>query len=160
MPDTQYILLNVKIPHRLLTVLGTSGQATRAGWFFVPDRVTGKNLVSKPFTCTGNRARGVDAKGEPIPDPDKEPKVDGSMIDMPVMGATNWQPPSYSRQSELFRILTTSGKLLFTGDLGEPGGFHLATRKLLWHQQLTQAVSNGPSGYMPDGKQFTLAGKK
>ena len=70
-------------------------QGARAGWFFVLDRTNGKNLVSKPFSGTGNWAKGVDAKGQPIPDPAKEPKVDGSMIDMPAMGATNWPPPSY-----------------------------------------------------------------
>ena len=68
-------------------------QGARAGWFFVLDRTNGKNLVSKPFSGTGNWAKGVDAKGQPIPDPAKEPKVDGSMIDMPAMGATNWPPP-------------------------------------------------------------------
>ena len=85
-------------------------QAARAGWFFVLDRTNGKNLVSKPFSGTGNWAKGVDAKGgQPIPDPDKEPKVDGSMIDMPAMGATNWPPPSYDPQTELFYVNGTEG---------------------------------------------------
>jgi alcohol dehydrogenase (cytochrome c) len=151
------------------------------------------------------------------------------------MGATNWQPPSYSPQSELFYfngtegygvaylydtsehpegygggggggafdsrstlfamdirtgavkwkhshptgrgnvgggILTTAGKLLFAGDSGSLVAFDPPTGKLLWHQQLMQPLSNGPSSYMLDGKQyivvgagdclyaFTLAGKK
>ena len=79
-------------------------QGSRAGWFFVLDRTNGKNLVSKPFSGTGNWALGVDAKGQPIPNPAKEPKVDGSMIDMPAMGATNWPPPSYDPQTELFYL--------------------------------------------------------
>ncbi|MFN0123417.1 MAG: hypothetical protein ACKV2V_23180 [Blastocatellia bacterium] len=69
------------------------GQAARAGWFFVLDRATGKNLVSKPFTGTGNWAMGVDAKGTPI-----------------------------------------------------------------WHQRLTAPVSNGPSTWMLDGKQYLIVG--
>ena len=157
----------------------------------------------------GTGRKGVDAKGQPIPDPDKEPKVDGSMIDMPAMGATNWPPPSYSPQTELFYlngtegtaspistthpispkataaaaavtstvrsalfahgyphrrcrsgstlmtgevgggmsggILTTAGNLLFTGDSGNLVAFDPATGKILWHQQLTQPLSNGPS---------------
>jgi PQQ-dependent dehydrogenase (methanol/ethanol family) len=100
------VLFDAKIdgkPRKLLA------QGSRAGWFFVLDRTNGKNLVSKPFTGTGNWAKGVDAKGQPIPDPDKEPKVDGSMIDMPAMGATNWQPPSYSPQTELFYLNGTEG---------------------------------------------------
>ena len=198
-------------------------QAARAGWFFVLDRTNGKNLVSKPFTGTGNWAKGVDAKGQPIPDPAKEPTVDGSMIDMPAMGATNWQPPSYSPLTELFYftgtqgygiaylydtspkpqgyggggggnfdtssalfamdirtgavkwkhvhsgtgpggsglaagVLTTAGNLLFTGDSGELTAFDPAKGTPLWHQRLTSAVSNGPSTWMLDGKQYLIVG--
>ena len=195
-------------------------QGSRAGWFFVLDRTSGKNLVSKPFSGTGNWAKGVDAKGQPIPDPAKEPKVDGSMIDMPAMGATNWPPPSYDPQTELFYlngttgygmavlydtsekpegyggggggnfdsgsalwaldvrtgatkwkhehkqargamsggILTTQGRLLFTGDTGELVAFDPATGNLLWHQRIAQPVSNGPSTWMLDGKQYLIVG--
>ena len=100
------VLFDAKIdgkPRKLLA------QAGRCGWFFVLDRTNGKSLVSKPFTGTGNWAKGVDAKGQPIPDPAKEPKVDGSMIDMPAMGATNWPPPSYDPQTELFYFNGTEG---------------------------------------------------
>ena len=137
---------------------------------------------------------GVDAKGQPIPNPAKEPKVNGSMIDMPAMGATNWPPPSYDPQTELFYfngtrvtaspicttlptnrrdmaeaagaisirgsalfamdmrtgsvkwkhehgreggggmsggVLTTAGKLVFTGDSGESGGVRSRRRASL-----------------------------
>lgn len=201
-------------------------QGARAGWFFVLDRTNGKNLVSKPFAGTGNWSKGVDAKGQPIPDPAKEPKVNGSMIDMPAMGATNWPPPSYDPQTELFYlnatlgygmaylydtsdnpegygggggggfdlrsallamdihtgnikwkhehpqrggfgggggglsggILTTAGGLLFTGDSGNLVAFDPASGKILWHQQLTSPVSNGPSTWMLGGKQYIVVG--
>lgn len=195
-------------------------QGARCGWFFVLDRTNGKNLVSKPFAGTGNWAKGVDAKGQPIPDPAKEPKVDGSMIDMPAMGATNWPPPSYDPQTELFYlngtegygmaylydtseepegygggaggnydprsalfaldirtgqirwkhehegtsggltggVLTTAGHLLFTGDSGSLVAFDPANGKILWHQKLTSSVSNGPSTWMLNGKQYIIAG--
>ena len=195
-------------------------QAARAGWFFVLDRTNGKNLVSKPFAGTGNWALGVDAKGQPIPNPAKEPKPDGSMIDMPAMGATNWPPPSYDPQNELFYfnaslgygmaylydtsdkpegyggggggtfdprtallamdihtgaigwrhehagtfggvsggVLTTAGKLLFTGDSGELVAFDPANGKPLWHQRLTQSVSNGPSTWVLDARQYLIVG--
>jgi alcohol dehydrogenase (cytochrome c) len=84
-------------------------QAARCGYFFVLDRVTGKNLVSKPFTGTANWSKGVDEKGQPIPDPNKEPKVDGSMVDVPINGATNWPPPSYSPQTKLFYVNASEG---------------------------------------------------
>jgi alcohol dehydrogenase (cytochrome c) len=194
-------------------------QGARCGWFFVLDRTNGQSLVSKPFTGTGNWAKGVDSKGQPIPDPAKEPQVDGSMIDMPAMGATNWPPPSYDPQTELFYlngtegygiaylydtspepegyggggggnfdtrsslfaldihtgnvkwkhshegnagmsggILTTAGHLLFTGDSGQFVAFDPQDGKILWHQRLTSALSNGPSTYLLDGKQFIIAG--
>jgi alcohol dehydrogenase (cytochrome c) len=165
----------------------------------------------------------VDARGQPIPDPAKEPKVDGSMIDMPAMGATNWPPPSYDPQTELFYlngneaygiaylydtspdpegyggggggnfdgrsallamdvrtgavrwkhehtssgfggggmsggILTTAGRLLFTGDTGNLEAFDPATGKPLWHQKLLSPVSNGPETWELDGKQYIVAG--
>jgi outer membrane protein assembly factor BamB len=148
--------------------------------------------------------------------------VDGSMIDMPAMGATNWPPPSYDPQTELFYlngtegygmaylydtsdnpegygggggggfdtrsalfaldvrtgnvkwkhehtqgglsggmsggVLTTAGHLLFTGDSGNLVAFDPASGKILWHQQLLQGVSNGPSTYMLDGRQYLLVG--
>ena len=198
-------------------------QGARAGWFFVLDRTNGKNLVSKPFSGTGNWAKGVDPKtGSPIPDPDKEPKVDGSMIDMPAMGATNWPPPSYDPQTELFYlngtegygmaylydtsenpegygggggggfdmrsalfaldvrtgnlrwkhehsggrggagisggILTTAGHLLFTGDSGNLVAFDPGTGRILWHQQLVNSPTNGPSTWMLNGKQYIIVG--
>ena len=49
-------------------------QASRNGYFFVLDRTTGKNLSTTEFVKT-NWAKGVDAKGQPIPDPAKEPQT-------------------------------------------------------------------------------------
>jgi alcohol dehydrogenase (cytochrome c) len=84
-------------------------QAARCGYFFVLDRTNGKYLVSKPFTKTANWSKGIDERGQPIPDPDKEPKVDGSMVDIAGNGATNWPPPSYSPQTKLFYVNATEG---------------------------------------------------
>lgn len=84
-------------------------QAARCGYFFVLDRTDGKSLVSKPFTKTADWSKGVDERGQPIPDPNKEPKVDGSMVDVASNGATNWPPPSYSPQTKLFYVNATEG---------------------------------------------------
>ena len=145
------------------------------------------------------------------------------MIDMPAMGATNWQSPSYSPQTEMFYlngtegygmaylydtsehpegyggggggnfdsksslfaidvrtgavkwkhshvsrgfgsggpgggILTTAGRLLFTGDTGNLVAFDPANGKILWHQQLMAPLSNGPSTWLLDGKQYLIVG--
>ena len=42
-------------------------QGARAGWFFVLDRTNGKNLVSKPFSGTGNWAIGSRCEGAADP---------------------------------------------------------------------------------------------
>jgi acido-empty-quinoprotein group A len=56
-------------------------------------------------------------------------------------------------------ILTTAGKLLFTGD----GSQHLvafdpANGSILWHAGLADDLSNGPETYLLDGQQYVVAG--
>ncbi len=48
-------------------------QASRNGYFFVLDRTTGKNILTKPFIETVNWANGLNAKGQPIPTPKNTP---------------------------------------------------------------------------------------
>ena len=83
-------------------------QAARNGYFFVLDRTNGKNVLSKPFVPL-NWSKGIDAKGQPIPDEKKQPTVDGSLITMNGGGATNWIPPSFSPQTGLFYVNATRG---------------------------------------------------
>src|SRR5438094_6067776 len=70
-------------------------QASRNGYFFVLDRATGKKIVTAPFIETVNWANGLDAKGQPIPDPAKYPTPDGVLVSPATGGATNWQAPSF-----------------------------------------------------------------
>src|ERR1700730_2701436 len=83
-------------------------QAARNGFFFVLDRTNGKSLVSKGFVGV-NWAKGIDEKGQPIPDPAKEPKVDGSIINTPGGGGTNWPPPSFDPDTGLFYVNARRG---------------------------------------------------
>ncbi|HEV8487280.1 MAG TPA: acido-empty-quinoprotein group A [Blastocatellia bacterium] len=83
-------------------------QAARNGYFFVLDRTNGKNLVSKGFVGV-NWSKGADAEGRPIPDPAKEPKVDGSLINIPGGGGTNWPPPSFNPETGLFYVNARKG---------------------------------------------------
>jgi alcohol dehydrogenase (cytochrome c) len=55
-------------------------------------------------------------------------------------------------------ILTTSGHLLFTGDAGHLAAFDPETGKIIWNQRLESNVSNGPSTWMLDGRQYIIAG--
>ena len=49
-------------------------QASRNGYFFVLDRTNGKNIVTTKF-AKANWAKGMDAKGQPIPIPAKMPQT-------------------------------------------------------------------------------------
>ncbi len=88
-------------------------QANRNGYFFVLDRVTGKNILSVPFLETMNWSKGVDANGSPIPDPAKEPQVPGVLVSPPSGGATNWPPPSFDPQTGLFYVGTSASYSVF-----------------------------------------------
>jgi alcohol dehydrogenase (cytochrome c) len=81
-------------------------QASRNGYFFVLDRTNGKNIVTKEYVKT-NWAKGLDSKGQPIPDPAKEPQIDGALVSPNQAGAANWPPPSFSPQTGLFYVNAT-----------------------------------------------------
>ena len=80
--------------------------ASRNGYFFVLDRTNGKNIVTQPFIDL-NWSKGVDSRGEPIADPAKEPKVDGTLVIPASGGAANWPPPSFNPDTGLFYVSTT-----------------------------------------------------
>ena len=72
-------------------------------------------------------------------------------------GAAKWKHEhAQGRGGMSGGILTTAGRLLFTGDSGELVAFDPANGKQLWHQRLPQPVSNGPSSWMLDGKQYLI----
>jgi alcohol dehydrogenase (cytochrome c) len=78
-------------------------QASRNGFFFVLDRTNGKHIVTSEFVKT-NWAKGVNTQGQPIPNPAKQPQVDGALVTPNQGGATNWPPPSFSPATGLFYV--------------------------------------------------------
>jgi alcohol dehydrogenase (cytochrome c) len=78
-------------------------QAARNGHFFVLDRTNGKAIVSTSFVKT-NWSLGYDEKGQPIPNPAKEPRIDGTLVSPDQSGATNWQSASFSPKTGLFYV--------------------------------------------------------
>ena len=115
-------------------------QAARNGFFFVLDRTNGKNILSKPYVPL-NWAKGVDANGEPIPDPKKEPTPDGSLLTISGGGGTNWMPPSFDPETGLFYVNATRGySLAYLTDTDErPEGYGGSARGL-WSQHLLEAL--------------------
>jgi alcohol dehydrogenase (cytochrome c) len=78
-------------------------QASRNGYFFLLDRKTGEHLLTTPFVDT-NWASGIDPQGRPIPDPAKEPQLDGTLVEGASYGGTNWMAPSFDPETALFYV--------------------------------------------------------
>jgi alcohol dehydrogenase (cytochrome c) len=78
-------------------------QTSRNGYFFVLDRTNGQSLLTVPFGPT-NWALGIDKKGQPIPDPKKEPAPDGRIIAPDEGGLTNYRSPSVDTKDGLFIV--------------------------------------------------------
>lgn len=78
-------------------------QAARNGHYFLLDRATGAAVVSAEYVKT-NWTLGYDSKGQPIPNPKKDPQIDGALVTPNQGGATNWPPPSFSPLTGLFYV--------------------------------------------------------
>jgi alcohol dehydrogenase (cytochrome c) len=78
-------------------------QAARNGHFFVLDRTNGKAIVSTEYVKT-NWSLGYDEKGQPRPNPEKYPQVDGALVSPNQGGGANWNSPSFSPQTGLFYV--------------------------------------------------------
>jgi quinohemoprotein ethanol dehydrogenase len=88
----QLMLLDLNIKGKQRKVIT---QASKNGFFWVLDRITGEFISGAPFVKT-NWASGLDAKGRPIVNP--EAYYDAEPISMfPTGGgAHNWSPMSYN----------------------------------------------------------------
>jgi alcohol dehydrogenase (cytochrome c) len=81
-------------------------QASRNGYFFVLDRTNGKHIVTSEFVKT-NWAKGLNEKGQPVPNPAREPQLNGALVSPNQGGGANWPPPSFSPDTGLFYVSAT-----------------------------------------------------
>ena len=81
-------------------------QTSRNGYFFVLDRTNGENLLTSTFGPV-NWSLGVDKKGQPIPNPAKEPAPDGRLLAPNEGGLTNYRSPSFDPATGLFIVDAT-----------------------------------------------------
>jgi alcohol dehydrogenase (cytochrome c) len=88
-------------------------QASRNGFYFLLDRVTGEHLVTKPFIDTINWTLGLNAKGQPIGNPAKFPRPDGTLVSPASNGATNWPAPSFDPQTGLLYVGASRSYAMF-----------------------------------------------
>ncbi len=115
-------------------------QANRNGYFFLLDRKTGEALVSKPYTHI-NWSKGVDEKGSPIPNPEKEPQTDGALVSPDSGGGANWPPPSFDPETGLFYVDGTDSYSIFylTDTSKKPQGW-AGRDSGLWSQAVLKAI--------------------
>jgi alcohol dehydrogenase (cytochrome c) len=188
-------------------------QGNRNGYFFVLDRTTGKNILTRPYIPT-NWSNGIDGRGQPRPRRDMEPTKDGALVSPAAFGATNWMAPSFNPDFNLFYlsarrswglffrdensskgmagydqavlnesvmeaidyrtgdirwthelgtgeslagVLTTAGKLLFTGDTEDNiMALDPANGKTLWHVTVGDKMVASPMTYALDGRQYVI----
>jgi alcohol dehydrogenase (cytochrome c) len=75
--------------------------ATRNGYFFVLDRTTGEHLVTNKLGLVNNWAQGLDTKGQPKRNPNKDATIAGSLVNGDVL---NYPPPAFSPVTGLFYV--------------------------------------------------------
>ena len=126
------------VNEKVLTDLAIGGNnvqalmtADRNGFFYVLDRRNGKLISADPFVYV-NWAKGIDADGRPVENPEKRPRKDVWARDVcpSFYGGKNFPPISYSSQTHFVYIPTFNICMDEVGrDTGEPkkGIFFLGT---------------------------------
>jgi alcohol dehydrogenase (cytochrome c) len=116
-------------------------QASRNGYFYLLDRVTGESLLSKPYIKT-NWSTELNKRGEVVPLPEKEPKPDGVLVSPRDIGATNWQAPSFDPQTGLFYVSAAESYSVFylTDTDAHPEGFAGFDNEI-WAKPMLKAIN-------------------
>jgi len=96
--------------------------ASRNGYYFTLDRLTGEHLVTSKFSDTVNWAKGLNEKGQPVRDPAKDYHIGGSLVSSANGGATNWPPPAYSPDTGLFYVPLTETYAMYYLSETDPRG--------------------------------------
>ncbi len=114
-------------------------QGSRNGYFFVLDRSTGEHILTAPFVPT-NWSLGVNAHGQPRPNPQKEPKPEGTLVSPGSDGATNWMSPSFDPKNGLFYLIARRiWSVFYMTAEGKPEGWAGRDRNL-WAQSYLAAI--------------------
>lgn len=89
-------------------------QANRNGFLYVLDRTDGTFLAAKPFGKI-TWAKAIATNGRPIVNPDTEPNATGASVCPGAIGRTNWFSPSYSPETKLLYVATSTECDIITG---------------------------------------------
>jgi len=103
-------------------------QANRNGFLYVLDRTNGTFLSATRFAEKLNWASRIDDKGRPIRTGVK-PSAEGTRVCPGMVGATNWQAPSYNPETSLlyFMALESCDVLALKAQKFKPGETYYST---------------------------------
>jgi alcohol dehydrogenase (cytochrome c) len=96
--------------------------ASRNGYYFTLDRVTGEHLVTSKYSDTVNWAKGLNKDGQPMRDPEKDSTVPGALVSPNNGGTTNWPPPAYSPDTGLFYVPSNDSYAMYYLTETDPRG--------------------------------------
>jgi alcohol dehydrogenase (cytochrome c) len=97
--------------------------ASRNGYFFVLDRVTGEHLLTSKLVDSTNWAKPELAKdGSPVREPKKDFDIGGALVSPGNAGVVNWPPPAYSPQTGLFYVNATASYAMYYLTTLDPRG--------------------------------------
>jgi alcohol dehydrogenase (cytochrome c) len=145
--------------------------ANRNGFYYVLDRKTGEFLAARPFSRQ-SWAREIRADGRPVANPNAVPRETGTLASPGASGATNWWPPSYSPELDLFfipyleapsvffrqgadKLTRPTGRELWLGSASSLGGNTIQTGVLavdprtgnpVWNHKMSPRNSHGIIG--------------
>ena len=88
-------------------------QASRNGYFYVLDRVTGQHLLTARFSPAANWASKINASGAVVRNPEKDSTLAGSLVSPDNPGSTNWWPPTFDPQTGLFYVDTRQNYAMY-----------------------------------------------
>ena len=104
--------------------------ASRNGYFFAVDRLTGEHLLTAKYGLLTNWATGLTKAGGPKLSADKNATVGGSIVSPDSGGTTNWEPPSYSPETGLFYVAEhNTFSLFYLTDLDPRGSMGLGGKE-------------------------------
>ena len=113
--------------------------ASRNGYFYTVDRVSGEHLVTSKFGTASNWAKGLRPTGVVEPNPAKEATIPGSLVSPVEGGVTNWPPAAYSPDTGLFYVHERNGfNIVYLTDPDPRGSMGLGGKT-------TSGVGSAPS---------------
>jgi alcohol dehydrogenase (cytochrome c) len=164
------ILIDGMVNGRMSKLVAT---ASRNGYFFTLDRVTGERLVTTKYGTFTNWSTTLNKSGAPARDLVKDASIGGALVSPTAGGTINWEPPAYSPDTGLFYVPESNGYSIFyltdldprgsmglggieAAQIGSAGNFLTAidykTGKVVWRRPY-------PSGSGGGGGLLTTAGR-